>query len=79
MSEIDDLMSGSAAAKYLGVTRSLVYRLHAQQRLPARMVGGHIFFSRAALDAFKAQPRPVGVNINHPKDARRPLGTVSPA
>ena len=63
MAHEEELLGGSAAAKYLAVSRSLVYRLHKQGRLKGRIIGGHIFFSRAELDAFKAVPRPTGVNL----------------
>lgn len=75
---IEELMGGTAAAKYLGVSRSLVYRFHAQGRLVGQTIGGHLFFSREELDRFKTQPRPTGKNINHPKSSAGMIGPTLP-
>ncbi len=52
--EADDLwLSHSAAAEYLGISISTLYKYACQQRIECRKVGGRLDYRRSELDRFK--------------------------
>lgn len=48
-----DLLNVSAAAKYLGVSRAMLYRYRRQNILPYKMLNGLVCFIRVSLDELR--------------------------
>lgn len=57
---IPNLFNATEAAKYLGLTDSLVRNYCRQKRLKAERVGRNWVITRKELDRFKKTPRPTG-------------------
>ena len=51
----DELMTATEAAQYLGISRARVSLLAKQRRLGKQIAGRYNVFTRAELDAYKAQ------------------------
>ena len=71
MAELDELINAHEAAAYMGITRTRVYALARAGKIGWK-VGGFWLYTRAELDAYKAQRRPQG---GRPKE---PAGTPTP-
>ncbi len=75
MSDLDEFISAAEAAQHLGLTRARVYALTRAGKI-GRQVGGYWLYTRAELDAWKAQRNPAG---GRPKEAAGMLGRAIPA
>ena len=51
----DEWLSHSAAAVYLGISKSTLYKYASQQRIECRKLGGRLNYRRSVLDRFKEQ------------------------
>ncbi len=76
MPELDELIGAPEAAQLLDVSKARLYAIARTGRI-GRMVAGHMVFTRAELDAYKASRQPQGGRP--PKSVRRPLVEASPA
>ena len=57
---IPNLFNATEAAKYLGLTDSMVRNYCRQQRIKAERVGRNWVITKRELDRFKKTPRPIG-------------------
>ncbi|HSH82146.1 MAG TPA: helix-turn-helix domain-containing protein [Herpetosiphonaceae bacterium] len=69
MAELDELINAREAAAHMGVTRTRIYALTRAGKI-GRKVGGFWLYTRAELDAYKAQRNPQG---GRPKAHEGPL------
>ena len=71
----DELMTATEAARYLGISRARVSLLAKQGRLGKQIAGRYNVFTRAELDAYRAQaPQNKGG-----KGKKSPAGQLTPA
>ncbi len=75
MSDLEELINAQAAADYMRVSRARIYALTRAGTI-GRQVGGYWLYTRAELDAYKAQRNPQG---GRPKDQAGHLEQASPA
>ncbi len=75
MSELDELINADAAAKHMGVSRARIYALTKAGTI-GRQVGGYWLYTRAELDAYKAQRNPQG---GRPKEQAGPIARAGQA
>ena len=59
MAELEDLLNGAEAAKYLGVTRARLYALARTGKI-GQSIGGYWLFTKEELDTWKAARNPKG-------------------
>ena len=71
MSELEELINAHAAAEHMGVSRARIYALTKAGTI-GRQVGGYWLYTRAELDAYKAQRKPQG---GRPKEQAGQLTT----
>ncbi len=76
MPELDELIGASEAAQLLDVSKARLYAIARTGRI-GRTVAGHMVFTRAELDVYKASRQPKGGRP--PKSQAGTLAQLSPA